>query len=86
MKTHPNESADADAGQYAMFDVRALYEVVRRKIWLIAACVLGGLVLGVAYSISSGDVFEVTATVQVEEENPAIVGIPDLTKEDFKQP
>ena len=86
MKTHPNESADAEAGQYAMFDVRALYEVVRRKIGRIAACMLSGLLLGVAYSISSGDVFEVTATVQVQEENPAIVAIPDLTKEDFKQP
>ena len=86
MKIHSNQSAEVEAGQYAMFDVRALYEVMRRRIWLLAACVLGGLLLGVVYAATRADVFEVTATVQVEEENPAIIAIPDLTKEDFKQP
>ena len=86
MKTNHNQAADGEAEQYAFFDVRALYEVVRRRIWLIAACALGGLVLGAAFSAIRQDLYEVTATVQVEEENPSVVAIQDITKEDFRQP
>ena len=86
MKTNSNQSAEVEAGQYAFFDVRALYEVVRKRAWLIAACAIAGLLLAAAYAATRADIFEVTAAVQVEEENPAVVAIQDVTKEDFKLP
>ena len=86
MKTNSNQSPEMEAAQYAFFDVRALCEVVRKRAWLIAACALAGLALGAALVAIRADIYEVTAAVQVEEENPSVVAIQDVTKEDFKQP
>ena len=86
MKTQHNESADADAGQYAMFDVQAFYEVVRRRVWRIAACAFAGLLLGAGYAAMRTDVFEASATVQLEEETPSVIAIQTVTKDDSLLP
>ena len=86
MKTDTGQAADAEAGQYAVFDVEALGALIRRKAWLIAGCAFAGLVLGTVYTATQPGVFEATATVQVEAENSSVVAIKEVTKEDFKQP
>ena len=86
MKTHSNQTAERETEPYAIFDVEALWQVVRARVWPIAVCALGGLLLAAVYVAKSPDVFEVTATVQVQEENPSVVAMQDVTKEDFRQP
>ncbi|MEO6786376.1 MAG: exopolysaccharide transport family protein, partial [Chthoniobacteraceae bacterium] len=86
MNTNSNQNAEREAEPYAIFDVEALYQVVRGRAWLIAACAIGGLLLAAVYVATSPDVFEATATVHVEEEDPTVAPIQDVTKEDFRQP
>jgi capsular exopolysaccharide synthesis family protein len=86
MKTNSNLTSEGDTAQYAAFDVQALYEVIRRKKWWMAACGFAGLLLGAGYAAIRPDVFEATATVQVEVENPSVLAIQDVNKEDFRQP
>lgn len=86
MKTHTNNTPEAEAGQHAAFDVDALCEVVRRGVWRIAACTFVGTALACAYIATQPDVFEATAAVQVDEQNPSVLDIPDVNKEDFRLP
>lgn len=86
MKTDNGQAADREGGQYAVFDVDALGALIRRKAWLIAAGAFAGLLLAAIYTAMQPGVFEATATVQVEAENPSVVAIQEVTKEDFKQP
>lgn len=85
MKTNSNQLSERDAEPYAEFDLQTLYEVVRRRVWRIAACGLAGLLLGGIYAATRPDVFEATAVVQVEQENPSVIAIQDVNKEDFRQ-
>ena len=86
MKTNSNLTPEGEAEQYAAFDVQVLYAVVRRRVWRIAAFALAGLLLGIGYAVMRSHVFEATATVQVEEENPSVIATPDVSKEDYRQP
>lgn len=86
MKTNSNLSAEVEQEHYAIFDVRALYEVVRKRVWLVAVCALIGLALGAGLAMMRQDIYEVTAAVQVEEESPLVVGIEDVTKETYRLP
>ncbi len=86
MKPNSNQSPEGDAEQYADFDLQSLYEAVRRRIWRIAACSLAGLLVGGVWAAMRPDVFEATATVRVEEQNPSVIAIQEINKEDFRQP
>ena len=86
MKTNRSQNPEVETEPYAAFDVQALCQLLRSRIWLIAACAAGGLFLGAVYATTKPRDFEATATVQVEEENSSVVAIQEVTKEDFKQP
>ena len=73
MKTNNNNTSEGDTEQYAAFDVHALGHVLRRGVWRIAACAFAGLLLSAGFAVMQPDVFEATATVQVEEENPSLL-------------
>lgn len=86
MKTYSNQSPEVEPEPYAVFDVRALGEVLRKRLWLVILCAQIGLLLGGILAMMRKDVYEVTATVQVEEESPLVVGIQDVTKENTRLP
>ena len=86
MKTHGQPATEEYGEALAAFDLGALVHLLREKRGLILLCALAGLVLGMAYAGLGPNVYESTAIVQVEEENPAVVTIQDVTKEDFRQP
>lgn len=86
MKTNSNNSPEGEAEQNAAFDIDALCEVLRRGMWRIAACTFIGTALACAYVATQPDVFEATAAVQVDEQNPSVLDIPDVNKEDFRLP
>src|SRR4051812_38580387 len=86
MKTNGQPAPELHGETFAAFDVGGLLHLFREKLWLIVLCALGGLSLGGAYFLLGPDVYEASAIVQVEEENPAVVTIQDVTKEDFRQP
>ena len=86
MKTNRSQNPEVETEPYAAFDVQALCQLLRSRMWLIAACAAGGLFLGALCVAISPDVFEATATVQVEEQNPSVISMEDVTKEDFRQP
>lgn len=86
MKTNRHHTPEGEAERHAAFDVAALYEVVRRRVWWIVVCAFAGLLLGAGYTAMKPDEFEATATVQVEEENPSVLAIPDVNKEEFRLP
>lgn len=80
MKTTSNHSPDVESEASAAVDVWPLCHVVRRRLWLIAVCAFAGLLLGAAYALIRADVFEATATVQVEQETPSVVSVEDAAK------
>ncbi len=86
MKTNSNQAPEFGDGQYAVFDVAALLSVLRQRRWVILSCMAAGLLLGVAYAATRADLYEASASVRVEEGNPAVVAIENVTKEDFRQP
>ena len=86
MKTNRSQNVEPETETYAIFDVQTLFQLLRARMWLIAACAVGGLLLGALFVATGPDVFEATATVQVEEQNPSVVPMQDVTKEEFRQP
>ena len=86
MKTNSNQLKEADAEQSAAMNAWPLIEVLRRGMWVIAVCASAGLVLGGGYAAMRADVFDVTATVQVEQETPSVVAVQDAAKNDIPQP
>src|SRR4051794_19898609 len=86
MKTPGNPTSEPNDEAFAAFDVGALLHLLREKLWLIVLGGLAGLALGVTYAVIIPNVYKATAIVQVEEENPAVMAIQDVTKEDFRQP
>jgi capsular exopolysaccharide synthesis family protein len=86
MKTNSNQAPDAVREQYAAFDTGALLAVLRRRFWLIAGCAAVGVLLGIAGAFTRSDVYEASATVQVEEGNSSVISIQDVSKEDIQLP
>jgi uncharacterized protein involved in exopolysaccharide biosynthesis len=81
-----NSTSEQNDEAFAAFDVGALLHLLRKKLWLIVLCGIAGLGAGVTYFVLVPDVYKANAIVQVEEENPSVVAIQDVTKEDFRQP
>ena len=86
MKTNSNPVAEIEDEQSAAMNAWPLFAVLRRGMWLIAACACAGLVLAAVYAAIRADVFEVTATVQVEQETPSVISVQDAGKNDIPQP
>ena len=86
MTIEGSPTQEASGEEYSAFDAWALVHRLREKLWLVVLCAIGGLLLGVAYFVFAPDAYEATAIVQVEQQNPTVVALQDVTKEDFRQP
>jgi succinoglycan biosynthesis transport protein ExoP len=63
-------------------DLRTIFTLLRRKVWLIIACVLVAAIAGAVYIIRSPKIYRAEAVIQVEPEQKAPNG-PSTDNEDF---
>ena len=88
MKIESNPTPADEATQYADFDIRVFYEALRQRAWLIVVFSFAGLLLGGGYVAYRSSVFEASATVQVQAENPSVLSTTDVATKDqeYNQP
>ena len=86
MKTNSSQTPGAETDDGASFDLQVFFELIRQGARRVVVCAIAGLLLGAVYVAVRPDSFEAMATVQVEEENPSVIAIQDVNKEDFRLP